>query len=84
MPTVLLVDDSATDRSLIGGMLEKNGMRVRYAENGAGALKQLKGTLPDVVLTDMQMPEMDGLALVKAVRTNHPQCPGDPDDGPWE
>ena len=75
MPTVLLVDDSATDRSLIGGMLEKHGMNVRYAENGKGALKQLKGSEPDVVLTDMQMPEMNGLELVQSVRMNHPLVP---------
>ena len=41
MPTILLVDDSATDRRMIGGVLERNGFAVRYAENGSGALKQL-------------------------------------------
>jgi len=75
MPTVLLVDDSATDRAMIGGMLEKSGVKVRYAENGAGALKQLSGAVPDVVLTDMQMPEMNGLELVQAVRAKHPLVP---------
>ena len=61
MPTVLLVDDSATDRRMIGGVLERNGFAVRYAENGSGALKQLHRSQPEAVLTDMQMPEMDGL-----------------------
>jgi CheY-like chemotaxis protein len=75
MPTVLLVDDSATDRSLLGGLLEKSGIRVRFAENGSGALKQLRGEPPDVVLTDMQMPEMDGLELVRAIRTSFPRIP---------
>ena len=75
MPTVLLVDDSATDRAMIGGMLQKNGIQVRYAETGAGALKQLAGALPDIVLTDMQMPEMNGLELVKAVRLSYPRVP---------
>ncbi|MCA9166605.1 MAG: response regulator [Planctomycetales bacterium] len=75
MPTILLVDDAATDRRLIGGLLERNGFAVRYAENGRGALKQLSRSLPDAVLTDMQMPEMDGLELVKAVRSSHPAVP---------
>jgi CheY-like chemotaxis protein/anti-sigma regulatory factor (Ser/Thr protein kinase) len=75
MPTVLVVDDSATDRSLIGGLLEKSGIRVRFAENGSGALKQLKGESPDVVLTDMQMPEMDGLELVRAIRSRYARIP---------
>ncbi len=75
MPTVLLVDDSATDRRMIGGILERNGLSVRYAENGAGALKQIQKSPPDAVLTDMQMPEMDGLELVKAVRASYPEVP---------
>jgi CheY-like chemotaxis protein len=75
MPTVLLVDDSATDRRVIGGLLERNGFLVRYAENGLGALKQLRRGCPDAVLTDMQMPEMDGLDLVKAVRSDFPEVP---------
>ncbi|MFC1757919.1 response regulator [Planctomycetota bacterium] len=75
MPTVLLVDDSATDRAMIGGMLQKNDIKVRYADSGAGALKQLAGSLPDVVLTDMQMPEMNGLELVKAIRGSYPRVP---------
>ena len=75
MPTILLVDDSATDRRMIGGVLERNGFAVRYAENGAGALKQLKGHQPEAVLTDMQMPEMDGLELVKSIRVQYPEVP---------
>ena len=75
MPTILLVDDAATDRRLIGGVLERNGFAVRYAENGRGAMKQLARSLPDAVLTDMQMPEMDGLELVKAVRAAYPAVP---------
>ncbi len=75
MPTVLLVDDSATDRKMIGGILERNGFAVRYAENGNGALKQLHRSLPEIVLTDMQMPEMDGLELVKSIRAEFPHVP---------
>jgi CheY-like chemotaxis protein len=75
MPTVLLVDDSPTDRTMIGGVLERHGITVRYAENGMGALKQLRRSPPDAVLTDMQMPQMDGLELVKAMRIEFPEIP---------
>jgi CheY-like chemotaxis protein len=68
MPTILLVDDSATDRRMIGGILERHGFAVRFAENGAGAIKQLRRACPDAVVTDMQMPGMDGLELVKFMR----------------
>lgn len=75
MPTVLLVDDSATDRKIIGGILERNGFTVRFAESGAGALKQLRRACPELILTDMQMPEMDGLDLVKAIRAEFAEVP---------
>ena len=75
MPTVLLVDDSATDRQIVGAMLQKNHLAVRFAENGKGALKQLRSQQPDIVLTDMQMPEMDGLQLVRAIREEFSHIP---------
>jgi len=70
-----LVDDSATDRRMIGGVLERHGFSVRYAENGVGAIKQLRRACPDAVLTDMQMPEMDGLELVKVIRADFAEVP---------
>lgn len=76
MPTVLVVDDTAIDRRLAGGLLEKSGdIEVLYAENGNEALICIEQTLPDLVLTDMQMPELDGLQLVTAVSQRHPNLP---------
>lgn len=76
MPNVLIVDDSPIDRVLIEGMLKKDPrMVVRQAANGADALALLAEDQPDVVVTDLQMPEMDGLALVTAVRLSHPRVP---------
>jgi len=76
MPTVLVVDDSAVDRRLVGGLLGKGTMlTVETAENGAAALVRMKQGLPDVVVTDLQMPEMDGLALIKMIRAHYPRVP---------
>ena len=75
MSTVLVVDDSAVDRRLAGGILERiAGLKVEYATNGVEALEKFQQVRPDVVLTDLQMPEMDGLELVGAIRSRFPWC----------
>jgi CheY-like chemotaxis protein/anti-sigma regulatory factor (Ser/Thr protein kinase) len=74
--TVLIVDDSAIDRTLAGGIVGKlPGWRSLFAGNGVEALTSLDKGGVDVVLTDMIMPEMDGLELVQAVRARFPLVP---------
>jgi CheY-like chemotaxis protein len=76
MTTVLVVDDLAVDRKLAGGLLAKNSdWSIIYATDGKQALQQLELHLPDLVLTDMQMPEMNGLELVEAMRDEFPLTP---------
>jgi CheY-like chemotaxis protein/anti-sigma regulatory factor (Ser/Thr protein kinase) len=76
LPTVLVVDDSQVDRRLAGRLIEKaGGWRVAYAADGQEALDLIAVSPPHVVLTDLQMPGMDGLALVQAVRERHPRLP---------
>jgi CheY-like chemotaxis protein/anti-sigma regulatory factor (Ser/Thr protein kinase) len=76
MTTILIVDDSAVDQRLAGGLLEKDEKLVlRYAVNGADALEQIKDELPELVLTDLVMPEMDGLELVSVIRAEYPSLP---------
>jgi CheY-like chemotaxis protein len=76
MPTVLVVDDSAVDRRLIGGLLEKDErLQVDYAEHGSAALAKIRSAAPDVIVTDLQMPQMDGLDLVRAVSVHHSNIP---------
>jgi CheY-like chemotaxis protein/anti-sigma regulatory factor (Ser/Thr protein kinase) len=76
MPTVLVVDDSLTDRRLAGGLLAKLvGWEVRYANDGREALEQIELHLPDLVVTDLNMPELNGLELVRAIRTQYPLVP---------
>ena len=73
MTTVLVVDDSPVDRRLVGGLLESESKwTVEYAAEGAEALERAKHSVPDVVVTDLRMPNMDGLELVKAMRVHHP------------
>jgi CheY-like chemotaxis protein len=74
--TVLVVDDSAVDRRLAGGLLEKQlECNVRYAADGKTALADMGQLLPDMVVTDLQMPEMNGLELVAAVKNDYPYIP---------
>lgn len=76
MPTVLVVDDSSVDRSRIGGMLSKSSdLNVEYAVHGAEALRRIPQLKPDLVLTDLIMPEMDGLELVATVVAKYPLIP---------
>lgn len=76
MATILVVDDSAVDRRLVGGLLEKSAVcTVQYAANGVEALARMKEVAPDLIVTDLNMPTMDGLELVKSVRARHPDIP---------
>jgi CheY-like chemotaxis protein/anti-sigma regulatory factor (Ser/Thr protein kinase) len=71
----LIVDDSAVARRLAGGLLEKHDWSVQYAEGGKDALEQMAASLPDLVLTDLHMPEMNGLELVAAIKKDYPPVP---------
>jgi CheY-like chemotaxis protein/anti-sigma regulatory factor (Ser/Thr protein kinase) len=74
--TVLVVDDSAVDRRLAAGLLQQNsGWTVLTAGDGTEALGIAIQSPPDLVLTDLQMPDMDGLALLAALRRDRPDVP---------
>ncbi len=76
MATVLVVDDLLADRRLVGGLLERrSGTTVLYAEDGATALAQIDLHAPDLVITDLVMPDMDGIALVTQIRDDYPLIP---------
>lgn len=73
---VLVVDDSSMDRHLAGAIVQKmGGWSATFASNGVEALAVLEQQRADVVLTDMLMPEMDGLQLVQAIRSKYPLTP---------
>lgn len=76
MTAVLVVDDSPVDRRLAGGILEKNpSLSVRYATSGQDALTEIARQPPDIVVTDLQMPDLSGLELVERIRAKYPLVP---------
>ena len=66
---------SAADRQLAGALLERASWSVLYAEHGRDALAQLQAHAVDLVLTDVVMPELDGLAVVEHAKQDHPLVP---------
>lgn len=66
MTHVLIADDMQSNRYLLKTLLERNGYRVSAACNGLEALAAARRELPDVIVSDVQMPEMDGFALCRA------------------
>jgi CheY-like chemotaxis protein/anti-sigma regulatory factor (Ser/Thr protein kinase) len=75
MATVLVVDDNPMDRHLAGGLVQKIGLGIEYAGNGKEALEAVASGGIDLVLTDLLMPEMDGLELVKEIRERNRLIP---------
>ncbi len=76
MTTILVVDDSAVDRRLAGGLLQADDdLQVEFAAHGAEAVEHVRRAAPDLVVTDLMMPEMDGLELVAALRDGYPLVP---------
>jgi len=69
---ILVVDDDASIRSILRGVLEQQGYEVVEAEDGYEGLQCYWAELPDVVITDMQMPGMDGLQLIMELRRTCP------------
>ncbi|SEM57163.1 two-component system response regulator GlrR [Halomonas caseinilytica] len=72
---ILLVDDDVSLLKLLGMRLESRGYRVTTAESGREALKHLDTGRPDLVLSDMRMDEMDGLALFQEIQRRLPGLP---------
>jgi two-component system chemotaxis response regulator CheY len=75
--TVLTVDDSRTMREMVSMTLRGAGFAVVQAEDGVDALKVLRENEVDVIITDLNMPNMDGLQLVKELRAK-PEFKGKP------
>lgn len=66
--TILTVDDSRTIREMLKAALIDAGMEVVQAEDGVHGLEVLEGTSPDVIITDINMPRLDGFGFIEAVR----------------
>ena len=68
--TVMVVDDSMTVRNVMGRDLQNNGYEVILAKDGVDAIEQLRHTVPDILLVDLEMPRMDGFELTTRVRSD--------------
>lgn len=68
MKTVLSVDDSASIRQMVKLTLSGAGYQVVEAENGAEGLQKAQGTAVNMIVTDLNMPVMDGLSFIREVR----------------
>jgi len=71
---VLLVDDSVSVRKFVGGMLERAGFRVLAARDGAEALQQLAESTVDIVVTDLEMPRLNGYELIRDLNREPATC----------
>jgi two-component system chemotaxis sensor kinase CheA/two-component system sensor histidine kinase and response regulator WspE len=65
---VLLVEDSVIFRTTVGGLLEGMGCEVQLAEDGMAGLTALESARPDLIVSDVQMPRMDGLEMIRRLR----------------
>ena len=72
---ILVVDDEEAIREVVSTMLESKGYRCTAVSNGRAAQEQVKKTTPDLVLSDMIMPEMDGIKLLDWLREYDPEVP---------
>jgi chemosensory pili system protein ChpA (sensor histidine kinase/response regulator) len=64
----LVVDDSLTMRKVLGRLLEREGFEVLVAKDGMDAMQLLQAVTPDIILTDIEMPRMDGFGLARNIR----------------
>ena len=75
MAKVLVVDDEEVTRFVTGRVLQDSGHDVTYAGDGESALERIRTGNFDVVVSDLAMPKMNGLQLVRAVHELHPGLP---------
>jgi CheY-like chemotaxis protein len=72
---ILIIDDDAVSRDMIGRMLRKGGWKVSKADGARVALNSIQKTQPDLILSDLQMPEMDGFEFITKLYKTYPMIP---------
>ncbi|MBI3479571.1 MAG: response regulator [Nitrosomonadales bacterium] len=70
MKKILVVDDSATERHVIGEILNKRGFEVSFAEDGEKGVKQARLSKPDLIIMDVVMPNMNGFQATRAITSD--------------
>jgi CheY-like chemotaxis protein len=71
-PQILIVDDEPSIRESLGMLLTSVGYDVAIAENGVSAVSHLGQSVPDLIVTDLDMPEMSGMELISHIRSQYP------------
>lgn len=70
MPLIVVMEDDAATRTLVASVLRKDGYDVLSADNGLSGLELVRQNKPDLVISDIQMPVMDGFAMLQALRAD--------------
>ena len=73
--TVLIIEDEAKLRRAVAAYLEDSGYRILEAENGREGIARIAAHQPDLVLTDLRMPEMNGIEVVTWMQQHCPKTP---------
>jgi DNA-binding response OmpR family regulator len=75
MADVLIIDDAPLMREVLTRILERAGHTVREADDGRSGMAEFQDRRPELVITDMMMPEMDGIETIRAMRREDPEVP---------
>lgn len=72
---ILLVDDEPSIRVVLSAVLHEAGFSIEVAEDGFDALRKIQNAMPDLVITDLRMPNMNGFELLAVLRARFPELP---------
>jgi len=75
MANILVIDDDVTIQLVFSQFLTSLGHEIMQAENGKKGMSMIQETRPDLVITDIMMPEMDGLEILMQLRSTHDSVP---------
>ena len=75
MAKIVVIDDDPATRRLVSTILRRDGHAVATCENGKQGIDRIRHEAPDLLITDIFMPEMEGLETVKIARALHPAMP---------
>lgn len=75
MAHILIIDDDIAIQKVFTQLLESEGHEIALATNGKDGLARMKELEPDLIITDIMMPEMDGLEIVTYIRDHYPNLP---------
>ena len=75
MKTILVIDDEPEIREVLRAFLQRNGFQVLLAENGVEGVKAFAAGPIDLVITDLLMPEQEGIETILQLRNEHPDLP---------